>query len=178
MSDTLFGYLNSEQGDPKNMKSVSYCAVCESELPPDAIFCPDCDPPLLPGEAPEECGISFGQALLRIGVLVVLFVAVAFGKLDISFDQLLGGKQMKDELETLAVNEQPQDKDFQTVHIVIVDLANIRSKPSMEGDIITTVKHGMNLGVIEGNEHWTKVRVLGKTGWIANKLFKSEITMP
>ena len=33
-------------------------------------------------------------------------------------------------------NEQPQDRDFQTVHVVLAPMANIRSKPSIDGKII------------------------------------------
>ena len=78
----------------------------------------------------------------------------------------------------LVENNPSQNKDFQTVHIVTVPVAKIRSKPSMDGKIILIAEQGMNLEFIEGNEHWSKVRVLGKTGWISNKLFKSEILMP
>ena len=113
MSATLFGNLNPEHGNLKIEKRTSYCAVCGSRLPSDAIFCPDCDPPLPPGEEPEETGISFGQALLRIGILVILFVAIVIGRLDFSFDRLFSGKQMNGVLETLPANEQPQDNDFQ-----------------------------------------------------------------
>ena len=178
MSETLLDNLNSGRKKSKINKLISYCAVCESRLPPGAIFCPDCDPPLPPGEEPEETGISFGQALLRIGILVILFVAIVIGRLDFSFDRLFSGKQMNGVLETLPANEQPQDNDFQTVHIVIVPLANIRSKPSIGGNIVLVAEQGMNLEVIEGNEDWSKVRVLGKTGWISNQLFKSEILAP
>ena len=178
MSDSLFESLNSERGDSKTKNRISYCAICNTLLPPGAIICPECDPPLSPGKEPEETGISFKQALLRISVLVILFLAVAFGKLDISFDSILSTQKMKSELETLTVNEQPQDNDFQTVHIVIVPLANIRSKPSISGNIIMIAEQGMNLKIIEGNEHWSKVHMLGKTGWISNKLFNSEIRAP
>ena len=73
MGDNLFYKPKSERENLKSQKGISYCAVCNTRLPPKSIFCPECDPPLPPGEEPEETGISFGQALLRIGVLVILF---------------------------------------------------------------------------------------------------------
>ena len=178
MGDNLFGKSKSKQRNLKNQKGILYCAVCNGPLPSGSIFCSDCDPPLPPGKEPEETGLSFGQALLRIGVLVILFALIAFSKLDISFDRLLAEKQMKGELETLSVDEQPKDGDFLTVHIVIAPLVNIRSEPSMDGKIILVAEQGMDIELIEGSEDWSKVRVLGKTGWIFNELFKSEILAP
>ena len=178
MNDSLFGNLNSELDGLKSKKSILFCAVCDARIPPGSIFCLECDPPLPPGVEPEETGISFEQALLRMCVLVALFVAVAFSKLDISFDPLSLGKPVKGEQEMLVENNPSQNKDFQTVHIVTVPLANIRSKPSMDGKIILTAEQGMSLTVIEVKENWSKIRVLEKIGWISNKLFKTEIIAP
>ena len=178
MSDSLFGNLNSELDGLKSKKSILFCAVCDARIPPGSIFCLECDPPLPPGVEPEETGISFEQALLRMCALVALFVAVAFGKLDVSFDSLSIGKQVKDEGGMLVENDQTQDKNFQTVHIVTVPLANIRTKPSMDGKIILTAEQGMYLKIIEANKNWSKIRVLEKIGWISNKLFKTEIIAP
>ena len=111
-------------------------------------------------------------------VLVALFVAVAFSKLDIPFDPLSLGKPVKGEQEMLVENNPSQNKDFQTVHIVTVPLANIRSKPSMDWKIILTAEQGMSLTVIEVKKNWSKIRVLEKIGWISNKLFKTEIIAP
>jgi len=178
MGDSFFGGINSDLGKLKNKRRISYCAVCDTRLPPNAIFCLECDPPLPPGAEPEETGISFDQALIRIGILVTLFLAVAIVKLDISFDQLFLGKQTKNELETLAINKQPQDKDFQTIHTITASLVNIRSMPSKNGKIILIAERGMNLQMIEGKKNWSKVRVLEKSGWISNKLFKTEVVVP
>ena len=100
------------------------------------------------------------------------------GKLDITFDRLLAGKQDKIEMETLSVNEEAQVKDFQTVHTINAPLVNIRSKPSMDGKIILTAEQGMSLTVIEVKKNWSKIRVLEKIGWISNELFKTEIIAP
>ena len=178
MRDSLFGNLNSALESSKSKKTILFCAVCDARMPPDSIFCLECDPPLPPGVEPEETGISFEQALLRMCVLVALFVAVAFSKLDIPFDPLSLGKPVKGEQEMLVENNPSQNKDFQTVHIVTVPLANIRSKPSMDGKIILTAEQGMYLKIIEANKNWSKIRVLEKIGWISNKLFKTEIIAP
>ncbi len=177
MNDTLIGNLRPDKGDSKVPECVECCTVCHSRLSPDGMFCPVCDPPLPPGEEPEEKGISFEQALIRIGALLVLFVAVAMVKLDFSLDKLFSEWQVGQEIETLTENERPHDKDFQTVNTVITSLANIRSKPSMDGAIVTVAEQGMSLDVIEDNGRWSKVRVFNKTGWISNKLIKTEVQM-
>lgn len=178
MSDALFQNFSSKQEERKIKKHNSYCAVCDTRLSPDAIFCLVCDPPLPPGVEPEETGISFRQALLRILILVTLFVAIVFGKLEVPFDGLLVDKNNIINQETLAENEQPKDKDFQTIHTIVVSSANIRSKPSIQGEIVLTAEKGTDLEVIVSEKNWSKVRVLEKIGWISNKLFKSEIIAP
>ena len=74
MADTLYKNSNSAELDSKNKNSNLYCAVCGSRLPSGSIFCDECDPPLPPCIEPEEIGLSLQQALLRIGVLIVLFL--------------------------------------------------------------------------------------------------------
>ena len=177
MDDTLIGNLHSDQGDSKEPIHIVYCEVCHARLSPKGMFCPECDPPLPPGDEPEETGTTFQQALLRICALVFLFLGVAFVKLDISLDGLFSDKLAKGELEMLNENDRPHDMDFQTVHTVIPPLANIRSKPSMNGKVVTVAEQGMRLEVEEDNGRWSKVRIFGKTGWIANKLIKTEVQM-
>lgn len=178
MNDSLIGNLRSGPGDSEESEGIAYCTECHARLSPRGVFCPECDPPLPPGGEPEETGISFGQAMLRIGALMVLFLAVAFVKLDISLDSLFSEKHATGELEMLSDLERPQDKDFQTVHTVLVPFANIRLEPSVNGNIITVVEQGMTLEVIEDNGRWSKVRAFDKTGWIANKLLQSEVQLP
>jgi len=159
-------------------KRIAFCAVCDARLPPNAIFCFECDPPLAPAKEPEEIGISFEQALLRIGALIILFLVVAYAKLDTGFDSLFPDKQGNGEIKPGPINKQLNDKKFETVHIVKVPLANIRSKASLTGNIVMVAEKGMNLEIIEVNERWSKVRVLEKIGWISNELFESEIQAP
>jgi SH3-like domain-containing protein len=47
----------------------------------------------------------------------------------------------------------------------------------MDGAIVTVAEQGMSLDVIEDNGRWSKVRVFDKTGWISNKLIKTEVQM-
>ncbi len=133
MNDALRDNLNSGNEDPNGLGYTEYCAVCQTRLSPKTMFCPVCDPPSPPDIEPEEQGISFDQALLRIGALLILFLAVAFVKLEFSLDTLFTEQKVGEEIETLTEKERPHDKDFQTVHTVITSLANIRSKPSMDG---------------------------------------------
>ena len=173
MSDALFQNISSTREEQKFKKNNSHCATCDTRLSPGAIFCLVCDPPLSPSMAPEEVGISFRQAMLRIAIIIALFVAIALGKLETSFD----GPSLdeKNKQETLAGSDQLKDKDFQTFHTIAVSSANIRSNPSIKAKIILTAAKGVNLEVIVRDKNWSKVRVLKKTGWISNKLFKSEI---
>ena len=64
---------------------------------------------------------------------------------------------------------------FELIHTVIPSTANVRSKPSMDGQVVAIVEEGMTLTLIEKKQGWTKVRVFEKTGWIASKLIKSEV---
>ena len=61
------------------------------------------------------------------------------------------------------------------MHTVIPHTANVRSKPSIESEVIGMVKQGMNLVIIESNDSWSKVHVFEKTGWIASRLIKAEV---
>ena len=178
MKSTLPGKLTFGRGVSDKSKRIELCAVCEARLPPNAIFCLECDPPLPLAREPEEIGISFEQTLLRIGALIILFLVVAYAKLEMSFDRLFPDKQGIGEIKPGPINKQLNDEKFETVHIVKVPLANIRSKASLSGNIVMVAEKGMNLEIIEVNERWSKVRVLEKIGWISNELFESEIQAP
>ena len=98
--------------------------------------------------------------------------------MNISIDGLFEEKQIKGQLKKLNENGNPNSKDFETVHIISAPLVNIRSNPSVDGSIIMVVEKGVNLEVIAVDEKWSKVRALGKVGWVYNELFKSEILEP
>ena len=44
---------------------------------------------------------------------------------------------------------------------------NVRKEPSTDGDVVTQVKKGQMLGVLEEKGDWVKVRVGDETGWVA-----------
>ena len=161
-----------------NKKKDSFCAVCEFLLPPNAIFCPNCDPPLPPDREPEEFGITLGQALLRISILVVLFIAILVSRLDLSVDKIISGKIMNANKDLSSQKNNLSNKDFHINHIVTASAVNIRSESSVNSRIIITVKQGVRLEILDKNKFWSKVNVLGKTGWISNKFYKSEVIPP
>jgi hypothetical protein len=175
MNDSLTGDLLPDEGRAKGERDVAYCDFCNTQLPPSGLFCPDCGPPLPPGKEPEEVGTTPDQVFLRISVIVILFLAVTFVKLEISFDDLLSWKAGKEAGEMLTDGKRPQGPDFQIIHTVIVPLGNVRAEPSTESKVVTVVEKGMSLDVLEDNGNWSKVQVFGKTGWISNQLLQSEI---
>ena len=138
-----------------------FCDTCGAKVFPDGLFCSECAPPILPIEEPEEIGISFEQALIRIFILLLLFVSIAVIKLDLSM-LLIEGKEQFIE-------------PFDVTHTVIPQSANIRSRASINSKVIGMVNQGMNLVVIESNDSWSKVHAFEKTGWIASRLIKPKI---
>ena len=175
MSNILTGNLRPDGEGPNGERDVAYCDFCNTQLPPSGLFCPDCGPPLSPGKEPEETGTTPDQAFLRISAIVILFLAVAIVKLEISFDDLLSWKAGEEAGEVLSDGKRPQGSDFQIIHTVIVPLANVRAEPSTKSEVITVVEKGMSLDVLEDNGNWSKIQVFGKTGWISNQLLQSEI---
>ena len=156
-------------------KPTSFCSVCGAKILPKTIFCFECGPPDLPKKEPEETGISLEQAVIRIGVLVFLFVCVVLVKYDISTDYLVFLADQDSEVQSSIDGKKVQDDGFELIHTVIPSSANVRSKPSMDGHVITIVEEGMNLTLIEKKEDWTKIHVFEKTAWIASRLIKSEV---
>ena len=156
-------------------KPTSFCAVCGAKILPKIIFCFECGPPDLPKKEPEETGISLEQAFIRIVVLVFLFVCVVIVKFDVSMDDLFFSSDTILEADSLKFREKNQGDGFELIHTVIPSLAHVRSKPSMDGQVIAVVEEGMNLIIVKKKPYWTKVHVFEKTGWIASGLIKSEV---
>ena len=159
----------------KESKLTSLCSVCGAKILPETIFCFECGLPDLPKKEPEETGISIEQAVMRIGVLVFLFVCVVLVKFDVSMDDLFSSSDTVLEMDSLNFREKDQGDGFELIHTVIPSLANVRSKPSMDGQVIAVVEEGMNLIIVKKKQDWTKVRVFEKTGWISSRLIKSEV---
>ena len=159
----------------KKSKLTSLCSVCGTKILPGIIFCFECGLPDLPKKEPEETGISLEQAVMRIGVLVLLFLCVVLVKFDVAMDDLFFSSDTVLEADSLNFREKDQDDGFELIHTVIPSLANVRSKPTVDSPIIAVVEEGMNLIIVQKKRNWTKVRVFEKKGWIASKLIKSEV---
>ena len=159
--------------DSKKSVATSCFATCGAKILPKAMFCFECGPPLPLGKEPEEVGMSLYQAMFRISAVMCLFISIIFIKLDGSFNGLFSSNEGG---EGASIEDKKvQDNSFETIHTVIPSAVNIRSKPSIDAKIVAVAEQGMNLVVIETNQDWSKVRVFGETGWIANRLIKSEI---
>ena len=159
----------------KESKLTSLCTVCGTKILPGTIFCFECGLPDLPKKEPEETGISLEQAGMRIGVIVFLFVCVVLVKFNVSMDDLFSSPGTVLEADSLNFREKDQDDGFELIHTVIPSLANVRSQPSMDGQVIAVVEEGMNLIIVKKKQDWTKVRVFKKTGWVSSRLIKSEV---
>ena len=155
--------------------STSFCSVCDAKILSKSIFCFECGPPSPPTKEPEETGISLEQAVVRIAGLAFLFICVALFKFYVSTDDLVFLVDKDSEVQSSIDGKMIQGDAFELIHTVIPSSANVRSKPSMDGHVIAIVEEGMNLTLIEKKEDWTKIRVFGKTGWIASRLIKSEV---
>ncbi len=167
--------MSSDQEYVKKSKTISYCSVCGAKIFSKKIFCSECGLPELPDKEPEEAGISFLQAIMRIGILGFLFFCVILIKFDTHVDGFFSSLDIKLEVPFLKASKNNQDSGFDLIHTVIPALANIRSKPSKDGHVVTVVEEGMNLILIKQKKGWAKVRVSEKTGWIASRLIKSEV---
>jgi len=162
MSDSLIG--NAKKRDEQK-----FCTVCREPLPDGVAFCPHCGPPNPPEDEPEE-GMGGGQTFFRIFLIVILFGAVAIFKLDIN----LGGDQ-EETAPALPGIKSPGDKapvkphvvDFKTINHIKVNKSRVRQKPSNKGTVLTVLKKGDKVKILDNNEDWWKVQADGKTGWIS-----------
>ena len=167
--------MSSSRDYSKESKLTSLCSVCSAKILPGTIFCFKCGLPDLPKKEPEETGISLEQAVMRIGVLVFLFVCVVLVKFDVSMEDLFFSSDTALEADALNLREKDPGDGVELIHTVIPLLANVRSKPSIDSQVIAVVEEGMNLVFVEKKQDWIKVRVFEKTGWIASRLIKSEV---
>lgn len=162
MSDSLIGNANMKEGR-------NFCAVCREPLPDGAAFCPHCGPPTPPEEEPEK-GIGFGQTFFRVLLIVILFGAIAIFKLDIS---------LTDNTDETAPSEtilkppfgkgkaKPHVVDFETINHIKVDKSQVRQEPTKNGKVLTVLKKGAKVKILDNNEDWWKITADGKTGWIS-----------
>jgi hypothetical protein len=162
MSDSLIGNANKKDGQ-------SLCAVCREPLPDGATFCPHCGPPNPPEDEPDE-GMGFGQTFFRILLIVILFGAVAIFKLDISLTDHTDDTQPSETVKKSPDGKKtakPHVVDFETINHIKVDKSKVRKKPLKKGKILTVLKKGTKVKILDSNEDWLKIIADGETGWIS-----------
>ena len=150
-----------------------YCTSCNQSLRPGAAFCERCGPPELPESIPDS-GMTFGQALKKIGLLTLVFVVLVAYKVEWDY-QAFFSDTLPASLEEKAQEVPPDDEDYQLVHYVNVSFANIREQPSGTSKIVAGASMGEHLIILEKGEHWTQVDLGGKKGWIATRLLATSI---
>ena len=165
--------LNSFREEPEN--KYLYCDSCNSLLPAPGFYCVQCDPPQGPSSV-SEGDLTFFQAILRIVLLILLFLAIAVVKLDI---YLMEGSSPIPKETPLKIAE---DEDFKIFFKVNTRLANLRNLPNVKtSEIIDTINMGTQVEVVGAESGWSKViyksspEIKAKTGWIATRLLDSEI---
>lgn len=170
MTDSLIGNANKKGGP-------DYCTECREPLPAGTTFCPQCGPPGLHEEEPEK-GIGMGQTIFRIILIVALFSAVVVFKFGLNLggneeEVVPGGATMQasDGKKTA----KPHVVDFKTIHQIKTDQATMREKPADNGKILTVLKKGAKVTIVDGNEDWWQIKGDGKTGWIAKEDLDTQI---
>jgi len=165
--------LNSFANEPE--RKYLYCDSCNSLLPAPGYYCVQCEPPQGPG-SDSEGELKFSQAMLRISLLTLLFLVIAFYKLDL---KLMNGFSFSVQEIPLKVSE---DKDFKVFFKVNTKMANLRNLPKMKtSKIIGSLRMGDQVEVLGDDKVWSNVKLKPqageepKTGWIATKLLDSEI---
>ena len=162
MSDSLIGNANKKD-------EQDFCAVCREPLPAGVPFCPHCGPPNPPEDEPDE-GIGYGQTFFRIFLIVILFGAIAIFKLDISlkdFTEETSPPLPGIKSPTGTGQEKPHVVDFETISKIKVNKSRVRQKPSNKGKVVTVLKKGSKVTILDGNEDWWKIMADGETGWIS-----------
>jgi|GEM_PF-1885140 len=171
MSDSLIGNAN-KKSDP------DYCSQCREPLPAGTTFCPHCGPPVLHDEEPEK-GIGGGQTFFRIFLIVILFGAIAIFKLDLNLwdsgEELSPGGGVAMQSPGGGKTVKPHVVDFKTIHHIKADQAKMREKPANDGKVLTVLKKGAKVTILDGNEDWWKISGNGKSGWISRDDLDTEI---
>jgi len=165
--------LKSFANEPE--RKYLYCDSCNSLLPAPGYYCVQCEPPQGPG-SDSEGELKFSQAMLRISLLTLLFLVIAFYKLDL---KLMNGFSFSVQEIPLKVSE---DKDFKVFFKVNTKMANLRNLPKMKNSkIIGSLRMGDQVELLGVDRVWSNVKLKPqageepKIGWIATKLLDSEI---
>lgn len=70
---------------------------------------------------------------------------------------------------TPAPRRGPEERTLETVQVTASAL-NVRREPTTEAAVLTQVRRGTALGIIERGEGWSRVRLAdGRTGWVASR---------
>lgn len=154
-----------------------YCSDCGKPIPDEYTFCPYCGPPGDPGEKSDE-GMGFGQTFIRISLIVTLFGAIVVYKLDLGLfsgagDGPSSGPVMKSSDGTKSVK--PHAVDFKTIHKISAARSMLRDKPAKDGKVLTILKKGAKVTIIDGNDDWWKVKKNQTVGWIPRKDMDTQI---
>ena len=109
---------------------------------------------------------------------MALFGAIVVFKLDLNLwdsgEELSpGGPAMKSSDGTKTVK--PHVVDFKTSHHIKVTQSKVREKPSEKGKVLTVLKKGAKVSIVDGNDDWWKVISDGETGWISKDDLDTEI---
>jgi hypothetical protein len=165
--------LNKFRDKPE--RNYLYCDSCNSLLPAPGYYCVQCEPPQSP-ELESQGDLKFSHAILRIILLTLMFLIVAFIKLDIKLKDVFTSSEQETSLKVA------EDEDLKIYFKVNTRMANLRSLPSMKNSkIIDSLKMGYQVEVLGAERGWSKVKFKqqvgegSKIGWIATKLLDSEI---
>jgi len=171
MSDSLIGDANKKSGSGN-------CSQCRQPIPAGTAFCPQCGPPELLDEEPEA-SIGGGQTFFRILLIVALFGAIAIFKLDLNLWDEGGEVPAPSGAVMESSNGDKTAKqhvvDFKTIHQIKADQSKMRAKPAKDGKVLTVLKKGAKVTILDGNDDWWKITGNGKTGWIARDDLNTQI---
>jgi SH3 domain-containing protein/zinc ribbon protein len=170
MSDSLIGSANKKSGS-------EYCPQCREPIPEGSVFCSHCGPPDL-HEEEVDTGMGGGQTFFRILLIVALFGAIAIFKLDLNLwdtgeMSAPDGAVMQSSDGTKT--EKPHVVDFKTIHHIKADQSQMRKKPADDGKVLTVLKKGAKVTILDSNDDWWKITGDGQTGWIAKDDLDTQI---
>ncbi|CAI2718275.1 SH3 domain-containing protein [Nitrospina watsonii] len=156
--------------EEKQAHVTEYCVACQKPLPPNAVFCFNCEAPKPPPPQPEG-GLPLGKAAFSIVCILLAFAAVVALKMGVSLTEGIP----KTGEEIVAPEDRPQDEDLKIIHYVNADRVNVRAEPKLDSPVILVVGKGEKIAVTEKNDDWSKVLLNGKSGWIATDLLSARV---
>ena len=61
----------------------------------------------------------------------------------------------------------PHEVDFKTIHKIKAARSKLREKPAKDGKVLTVLKKGAKVTIMDGNDDWWKVKKNETVGWVA-----------